>query len=96
MVCVVYSTDGGTNYTALRCSSAGWAQVTDSVALSAAQDLSRIKVGECTFSAEGGGSLADIGTAKATLYDIWTDGVYSVTASGSGNTARARRPGLVL
>lgn len=95
--CLLYSLNGGSTWTTVRCDGGtGWAQTTDTVTLSTSQSLANIQIGVCVAGTQGGGVSADRGQDAIQLYDFWTDGVYSVSVAGTGNTARARRASPVL
>lgn len=79
---VVYSIDGGTNYTLL--STPGLAQSTTTITLSATQNLSDLRVAACVST-----TTSDPGTGTNTVivYDIWTSGTLAAAPAGSGSSA---------
>lgn len=96
--CLMYSLNSGSTWTTVRCDAGGgWTQTTDTVTLSAAQNLSNIQIGICVAGVQGGGVPGNRGQDSIQLYDFWTDGVYTVAAgAGTGNTTHAHRPGLFI
>jgi hypothetical protein len=89
--CLTYSLDSGATWTAIRCSTdTAWAQVTDSIALSATQNLNALRLGMCTLGVVDDG-IDGAGFMPVTIYDIWTDGVYAVASSSSSVTPNAQR-----
>lgn len=104
--CVAYSLNNGSTWTSVRCdSSSGWDRRTDTITLSASQDLSQLKVGVCASGQRGsaGNPSKGIdpifpGSDSVTVWDIWTVGTTSAAAAGTGNTSglAARRAVLVF
>lgn len=94
--CLVYSLDNGTTWTAIRCSD-GWTRTTDTVNLSASQNLSKIRVGVCVLGVEGtrspggppdgGETITSPGNESVQLFDIWTAGDYSGAPGGNGSSS---------
>lgn len=90
--CLAYSIDAGSTWTQIRCdgSGSGWTQVTNTVSLSATQDLSRLRVGVCAL-AHGStvGKSPDIevnlGSDNVQVYDIWTNGTTGAAGNGNGS-----------
>jgi hypothetical protein len=78
---VVYSINSGTNWTVLHQdqNSTGWAQVTDTAALSASQNLTTVKVAVCIDTS---GDTVHTGADQVILWDIWTDGTYTPPGMG--------------
>ena len=73
--CVNYSVDNGRTWTKVRCDGAfGWPQTTDTIVLSASQDLAKVQVAICTEGDSGGGDVDFIGSDNVRLFDIWTSG----------------------
>lgn len=91
---VLYSTNGGGTWTSLQ-SDTAWSQQTNTVSLSASQDLSMLRVLVCaTAEAE-----PDVGvTAQLTAWDVWTSG--TVSGGGGGGTGSGsgvkRRPPVIV
>lgn len=83
--CIVYSLDSGGTWTAIRCTTTSWARTTDTIALSAAQSLSQVMVGTCAFGAHAGSGL--VSSATVIVYDIWTSGMVTSAAAGTGSSA---------
>jgi len=96
--CIVYSIDGGTSYSKLRCDDGnGWGQTTDTVALSTSQDLTKIRVGACTWGEQLNGDTGTQGTDSVLLYDIWTSGTYTPANSGpNGNSKGQAHRGAII
>ena len=85
---VQYSTNGGSSWTTVsgRYTDVTWATATDTVSLSAAQDLSQLQVRICV---EGILDPISPGTAQLNGYDIRTEGV--VLPRGAKKAAAAAR-----
>lgn len=78
---IEYSLNGGSTWTFLK--SGTWPQVTDTINLSAGQDLTKLQVAVCVMSNAGIDSAGD--EERITAWDIWTDGTYG--SGGGGSTA---------
>jgi hypothetical protein len=60
--CVNYSVNNGRTWTKVRCDGAlGWPQTTDTIVLSASQDLTKLRVAICTEGDSGGGDVDSSG-----------------------------------
>jgi len=95
--CVNYSVNNGRTWTNVRCDGAlGWPQTTDTVALSARQDLTKLQVAICTEGDSGGGDVNFIGSDNVLLFDIWTSGTYSTGPAGTGSSAGQPHRGAVV
>jgi hypothetical protein len=104
--CVGYSLNGGASWTNIRCDStgAGWTQRTDTITLSASQDLSMLRVGVCTRGSPGVPKASlDPGADDVTVWDIWTAANTPPTPpsppspSGGGSSAgNAHRSGVIV
>lgn len=81
--CIAYSLNGGGTWTVIRCTTASWAQTTDTVTLSTTQSLSSIEVGVCMLRVATSGAL--ISSAQVTVYDIWTSGTTTAAPAGNGS-----------
>lgn len=79
---VEYSLNGGSSWTFLK--SGTWPQVTDTINLSAGQDLTKLQVAVCVMSNAGIDSSGD--QERITVWDIWTDGTYGSAPSGNGSS----------
>lgn len=92
--CIAYSIDGGVTFTHIRCDSgSGWTQRTDTISLSASQDLTQIEIEVCVAGLKNPGgkfSLEDI-----SIYDIWTSGSTTPQSAGNGSGAGQPHRGLV-
>jgi len=91
---VQYSINGGAAWTTIRSARADWAAVTDSVSLSAGQNLSQLQVRVCVMGVEDSG---ENGTGTLTGYDIRTEGTLSGGGVGPRRSAiisEVRRPTL--
>ncbi len=87
--CVNYSVNNGRTWTKVRCDGAlGWPQTTDTIVLSAGQDLPRLQVAICTEGDSGGGDVNFIGSDNVLLFDIWTSGTYSTGSAGTSQLDR--------
>lgn len=88
--CIAYSLDSGVTWTQIRCTTTSWARATDTITLSATQDMSRVMVGACMKRSSTGSSFVSL--ASVTVYDIWSSGTLTSaaagTGSGSGSTAQ--------
>lgn len=79
--CTQYSTNGGVSYTSIRCTSTSWGEITDSVTLNPAQDLSQLAVRVCV-EGTGATNFSPSTTSVVTVWDIWTLGS---TSGGNNN-----------
>jgi hypothetical protein len=83
--CLAYSLDSGVTWTQIRCTTTSWAHTTDTIALSATQDMSTVMVGACMKRASTGAGL--LSTASVTVYDIWSSGTLGSAAVGTGSSS---------
>ena len=79
-----YSINSGTSWTAIRSSGGGWSQTTDVVTLSAAQDLTKLRVAICV---EGDRDPTVPGSDSIQVFDIWTLGTTAAPTPGIGSGA---------
>lgn len=88
---IVFSANGGSTWTSLEADGGnGFAQTTFTVALSAAQDLTKLRVAVCAM---GNGSD---GSDNITVWDIWTSGVVSgIQPGGTGSNKGQAHRGIV-
>lgn len=86
--CIAYSINLGASWTSVRCDTGtGWSQQTDVISLSAAQDLSRLRVGVCTQGNKGNAFISP-GEDELSVFDIWTSGTVSGSIpAGSGSSS---------
>lgn len=99
---IYYSLDGGVTWTTLRDDSAGtgWAQTTNTITLSASQDLTKIQVSVCS-TGDGTGtvphpSVPTVGADNLTIWDIWTAGSTSGQGAGNGSSAGKRHNAVII
>jgi hypothetical protein len=96
--CLVYSTDSGASWTSIRCDAGpGWLQVTDTITLSATQNLANLRVGVCTQGNKGVSKVElDPGFDEITIWDIWTSGATAAPSGGNGSSAGNAQRGAVI
>ena len=99
---IYYSLDGGVTWTTLRNDSSGlgWAQTTNTVTLSASQNLTKIQVSVCSIGNGTGTvphpSVPTVGADNLTIWDIWTSGVTSGQGAGNGSSAGNRHNAVII
>lgn len=94
--CVKYSTDGGNTYNSVFCGTVNLQQ-TFTFALSTTQDLTKLRVGACTYGGKGNFKAeVDPGDANVQIFDIWTVGTNPAPATGNGSTAGQAHRGIVV
>ena len=96
--CIKYSINGGVSYTTLLCDSGtGYAQQTSTIALSATQDLTKLRVAVCV-SGQRGNIQQDIapGTSQVSIFDIWTSGSTTPNTGGNGSSTGQAHRGIVI
>jgi hypothetical protein len=99
--CLGYSLNSGVSWTNIRCDTtgSGWARTTDTITLSASQDLATVQVGICTQGSPGVPKVSlDPGADDVTIWDIWTaSNAPAPTPAGTGSSAgNAHRTGVIL
>ena len=95
--CLAYSLNSGMTWTSIRCAQGGWIQVTNTVSIPVAQDLTKLQVGICvqgTGFPIGGGSS---GSDSIQVWDIWTLGTNNVppTPPAGSGTSRPTDPVII-
>lgn len=88
--CVDYSLNNGNSFTKIRCDSdfggSGWGQITDTIPLSVAQDLTQVQIEICAWGTKG---LPRVGIPPGSddvqVFDIWTLGLGNPQGGGNGS-----------
>jgi len=99
---IYYSTDGGVTWNTVRtdASGTGWVQTTNSIGLSASQDLTKLQVAVCAVGNGTGtvpsGSQPTVGVDNLTVWDVWTSGTTSGQGPGNGSSAGQRHNGVQI
>lgn len=94
--CLFYRTTTTGAWTLIRCDNGGhgWLQLTDSITLSATQDLSQLQVAACGEGDTNDGTQAlpppQAGSDGVQIFDIWTVAGTTPQSPGTGSSAGAR------
>lgn len=89
--CVSYSVNGGSSFTAIRCSTTSWAQITDTVTLNPAQDLTKLIVLVCA-SSTGETNFSQPTDSTVQLWDVWTVGSTTGGSNSGNGSGSGRQP----
>lgn len=91
--CVSYSINAGSTFTTIRCSTS-WVQMTDTVTLSASQDLTKLIVLTCAGST-GATNFTDPTNSSAVIWDIWTSGATSGGLNPGNGSGSGQQPSII-